>query len=70
MTETYNVLYYLQWNNTDITVPTYSTLLFVFCFGLHLMTTGLDSPKILIISHFKSLVAVPTSTSTGTEGDN
>ena len=34
------------------------------------MTTGLDSPKILIISHFKSLVAVPTSTSTGTEGDN
>ena len=32
------------------------------------MTTGFDSPKMLI-SHLVSLVAVPVNASTGTEGD-
>ena len=33
------------------------------------MTTGLDSPKVLIISFLVSLVAVPVSARTGTEGN-
>ena len=33
------------------------------------MTTGYDSPKMLIISHLVSLGAVPVNASTGTEGD-
>ena len=34
------------------------------------MTTGFNSPKVLIISHLVSLVAVPVSASTpGTEGN-
>ena len=33
------------------------------------MTTKFDSPKELIISHFVSLVAVPASARTGTEGN-
>ena len=32
------------------------------------MSTGYDSPKMLIISHLVSLVAVPVNASTGTEG--
>ena len=39
-------------------------------FGLHWMTTGFDRPKILIIWHVLSLVAVPVNASTGTEGIN
>ena len=33
------------------------------------MTTGFNNPKVLIISHLVSLVAVPVSASTGTEGN-
>ena len=33
------------------------------------MTTGFDSPKVLIISHFVSLVAVPVSAGNGTKGN-
>ena len=33
------------------------------------MTTGYDSPKILIFSHLVSLAAVPVNASTGTQGD-
>ena len=33
------------------------------------MTTGFNSPKVLIISHLVSLVAVPVIASIGTEGN-
>ena len=33
------------------------------------MTTGYDSPKMLIIPHLVSLVAVPVNASSGTDGD-
>ena len=33
------------------------------------MTTAFDSPKVLIVSHLVSLVAVAVSASTGTEGN-
>ena len=33
------------------------------------MTTGFNSPKVLIISRLVSLVAVPVIASTGTEGN-
>ena len=38
-------------------------------FGLHSVTTGYDSTKMLIISHFVSLRVVQVNASSGTDGD-
>ena len=40
----------------------------IFPVWITLKTIGFNSPKVLIISHFLSLVAVPVSASTGTGG--